>query len=107
MKRWKTLLVVALAIALVPNIAQSQVKIKGYMFGDGFESNFKGTGIDYIPFTDNPGAPFNLLIAGVSWNVAKNVWFIPNIKYVFYGDPDEEEKPGENVYANFTIWFKF
>jgi hypothetical protein len=77
------------------------------MFGDGFESNFKGTGIDYIPFTNNPGAPFNLIIAGISWNAAKNVWLIPNIKYVFYGDPDEGEKPSEDVYANFTVWFKF
>ena len=77
------------------------------MFGDGFESNFKGTGIDYIPFANSPGAPFNLVIAGISWNAAKNVWLIPNIKHVFYGDPDEGERPSEDVYANFTIFFKF
>ena len=77
------------------------------MFGNGFESNFEGTGIEYIPFADNPGAPFNLLIAGISWNAAKNVWLIPNIKYVFYGDPEEGEKPSEDVYANFTVFFKF
>lgn len=104
MKKWNALLLIALAIALLPHLAQSQVKIKGYMMG---ESNFKGTGIDYIPFANNPGAPFNLIIAGISWNAARNVWLIPNIKYVFYGDPDEGEKPSEDVYANFTVWFKF
>ncbi len=77
------------------------------MFGAGFESNFKGAGIDYIPFAKNPGAPFNLVIGGISWQAGKNVWLIPNIKYVFYGDPDIGEKPSEDVYANMTIWFKF
>ncbi|MFQ6108431.1 MAG: hypothetical protein ACE5L7_02640 [Candidatus Aminicenantales bacterium] len=77
------------------------------MFGDGFESNFRGESVSYIPFASNPGAPFHLLIAGVSWNAAKNVWLIPNIKYVFYSEPDEGEKPSGDVYANFTVWFKF
>lgn len=77
------------------------------MFGDGFESNFKGTGIDYIPFAKNPGAPFNLFIGGVSWQAAKNLWLSPNIKYVLYQDPKVGEKPSEDVYANMTVWFKF
>lgn len=77
------------------------------MFGDGFENNFKGHKISYVPFADNPRAPFNLVIGGISWQAAKNVWLIPNIKYVFYEEPDIGEKPSEDVYANMTIWFKF
>lgn len=77
------------------------------MFGNGFENNFKGDGISYIPFAKNPGAPFNLLIGGISYQAVKNVWLIPNIKVVLYGDIDEGEKWGEDVYANFTVWFKF
>jgi hypothetical protein len=78
-----------------------------HMRGDGFESSFKGTGISYLPFANNPGAPFNLIIGAISYSPVKNVWLIPNIKYVFYGDPEEGEKPGEDVYANLTVWYKF
>lgn len=77
------------------------------MFGDGFEDNFKGTGVSYVPFANNPGAPFNLLIGGVSWQAVKNVWLIPNLKFVFYGDPDTGDKPDKDVYANMTVYFKF
>lgn len=77
------------------------------MSGDGFESNFRGSGISYIPFATNPGAAFNLIIGGLSYQVAKNVWLIPNIKYAFYGDPDDGDKPEEDIYSNLTLWFKF
>lgn len=77
------------------------------MFGNGFESKFKGQGVSYIPFANNPGAPFNLIITGISWNAAKDVWLIPNLKFVVYGDPDIGEKPGNDVYANMTVYFKF
>lgn len=77
------------------------------MFSDGFESNFKGSGVSYVPFANNPGAPFNLFIGALSWQAAKNVWLIPNIKYVFHGNPDEGAKPSEDVYANMTIFLKF
>jgi len=74
-------------------------------FGDGFENSFQGYKISYIPFADN--AVSNLFIGAVSWNAVKNVWLIPNIKYVFYDEPDEGEKPYEDIYANLTLWFKF
>ncbi len=74
-------------------------------FGDGFENSFQGSKISYIPFADN--AVSNLFIGAVSWNATKNVWLIPNIKYVFYGEPDEGDKPSEDIYANLTLWFKF
>jgi len=74
-------------------------------FGDGFETSFQGYKISYIPFADN--AVSNLIIGAVSWNATKNVWLIPNIKYVIYDDLDEGEKPSEDIYANLTLWFKF
>ncbi|MFQ6070812.1 MAG: hypothetical protein ACE5LC_09870 [Candidatus Aminicenantales bacterium] len=77
------------------------------MFGNGFRSKFNGSGVSYVPFADNPGAPFNLIIGAVSWNVAKDVWLIPNIKYVIYDHPEGGEKPGEDIYANLTVFFKF
>ena len=46
-------------------------------------------------------------IAAVSYEVAKNVWFIPNVKYAFYDKPDEGDKPENDMYANMTVWFKF
>ena len=66
-----------------------------------------GNKISYVPFADDPGAPFNLVIGAISWQAAKNVWLIPNVKYVFYGEPSVGVKPVENVYANMTVFFKF
>ncbi|MFC2169942.1 hypothetical protein ACFLRM_05200 [Acidobacteriota bacterium] len=77
------------------------------MFGNGFESNFKGTEVSFVPFAKNPGAAFNFIIAGISWNAAKNLWLIPNIKYVLYGDPDKGDKPDTDAYGNLTFYFKF
>ena len=74
-------------------------------FGEGYKTNFSGQRIAYIPFADN--AESNLIIGAVSWNAIKNVWLIPNFKYVFYNEPDEGEKPGDDIYANLTLFFKF
>ena len=74
-------------------------------FGNGFETNYGGHKISYIPFADN--AVSNLVIGGISWEVAKNVWLIPNVKYVFYDEPDVGAKLADNVYANMTVFFKF
>lgn len=75
------------------------------MFGSGFKENHEGHKISYISFADNNIS--NLLIGGISWQAAKNVWLIPNIKYVFYDKPDEGEKPSEDIYVNMTVFFKF
>ncbi len=77
------------------------------MFGDGFENHYSGHKISYIPFAENPGAPFNLIIVGISWQLAQNVWIIPNIKYVFYDKPNIGESLSDSIYANMTLWFKF
>lgn len=74
-------------------------------FGSGFEGNYSGHKISYLSFADNSAS--NLLIGGISWQAYKNVWLIPNIKYVFYDEADEGDSPSDDVYANLTLWFKF
>lgn len=73
------------------------------MSGNGFDNNFAGQKIAYIPFAKNPGNAVNLFIGGFSWNATKNVWLIPNIKYVNYS----HNGIANNVYGNLTLWFKF
>lgn len=63
--------------------------------------------VDYIPFSTD--ATHSFIIAGLSFEAAKNIRIIPNVKLTMYDDPDDEtiEKPGNDVYANLTLWFKF
>jgi len=70
-----------------------------------FDANPKGGNIPYIPFSDI--APSNLLIGAFNWKVQKNIWLIPNIKYVFYDTPPGREKPSEDVYLNLTVFFRY
>jgi len=74
-------------------------------FDKMFDANPSGHKISYIPFASN--AASNLIIAGISWEGLKNVKLIPNLKYVFYDDPDYGDKPSSNIYANMTVYFKF
>jgi hypothetical protein len=43
----------------------------------------------------------------LSWEAEKNIWFIPNIKYVFYEQPESGVKPSDDLYLNITVFFKF
>jgi len=61
--------------------------------------------VDYIPFST--AAPSNLIIGGISYEIAKSIWIIPNVKYVFYDEPDAGETPGNDVYINLTFFWKF
>jgi len=61
--------------------------------------------ISYIPFSTE--APSNLIMGGISYEIAKSIWVIPNVKYVFYDEPDEGETPGDDMYVNLTFWWKF
>jgi hypothetical protein len=70
-----------------------------------FDANPQADSIVYLRFS--PDAPSNLMIGALSWQAGKNVWIIPNFKYVFYTMPDEGEKPGDDLYLNMTLWFKF
>jgi len=74
-------------------------------FGDGYRESFKGSGIDYVPFANNH--EFHFVIAALSYEVHKNVWIIPNVKFTMYNDPDEGEKADNDFYGYFTLYFKF
>ncbi len=80
-------------------------------FGEGYRQKFAGSGIDYVPFADNH--EFSFILGAFSYQVVKNVWLIPNIKYAFYkvnGDLKDTagyEKPGNDFYGYFTLYFKF
>ncbi|MFA9454105.1 MAG: hypothetical protein ACERK6_09340 [Candidatus Aminicenantaceae bacterium] len=82
-----------------------------YNFGDGYKQNFAGDKIAFIPFA--PNHEFNFILGAVSWQAHKNVWLIPNIKFAIYSENDllndgeGYEKPGSDLYTNFTLWFKF
>lgn len=73
--------------------------------GADWETIFKGSGIDYVPFADYVRP--NFIIVALSWQTSKDLWVIPNIKYTFYDDPAVGEKPGSDIYALLTLWFKF
>ena len=72
---------------------------------DDWEMKFKGSGFDYVPMADYVRP--NFIIAALSWQAAKDVWIIPNIKYSFYDSPALGDKPGSDIYAILTLWFKF
>jgi hypothetical protein len=80
-------------------------------FGDGYKTNFAGQKVAYIPFA--PNHEFNWFLAAVSWQAHKNVWIIPNIKYTTYSENDTlvgtsgYEKPGDDLFAYMTLYFKF
>jgi hypothetical protein len=61
--------------------------------------------VSYIPFSK--AATSNLIIGGISYEIAKSIWIIPNVKYVFYDEPDVGETPGDDAYINLTFWWKF
>jgi hypothetical protein len=82
-------------------------------FGEGYRSDFSGNKIAFIPFAKDH--EFSFIIAAISWEAAKNVWLIPNMKFAAYKEnedlkvsPAEDyQKPGSDLYANLTLWFKF
>jgi hypothetical protein len=81
-------------------------------WGDGYKNAWKGSGINYVPFADKH--EFSFLIGALSFNVYKNVWLIPNIKYATYKENkpqaiplEDYERPGDDLYVNLTMFFKF
>lgn len=73
--------------------------------GNGFKEWFRGERVPYIPLATN--SPPRLVLGALSWQVAKDIWIIPNIKYVFYHSPHLLENPGNDFYLNLTWWYKF
>jgi hypothetical protein len=74
-------------------------------FGDWWEAKFKGSGVAWVPMASYVKPSF--IILAVSYKIAKDIWLIPNIKIASYAEPDEGEKPNNDLYANLTLWFKF
>ncbi len=80
-------------------------------FGDGWKLNFDGASVAYVPFADNH--EFDFFIVSLSWQAHKNVWIIPNLKLAAYSENDlmkdepDYQKPGNDLYTNLTLWFKF
>ncbi len=70
-----------------------------------FSPNPSGAKISYIPFSNDSSSHF--VIGGLSWEAEKNIWFIPNVKYVFYEQPESGVKPSDDLYLNITVFFKF
>jgi hypothetical protein len=73
--------------------------------GDGWEAGFNGSKVAYVPMASYVKP--NVVLAAVSYQVVKNVWVIPNLKYIFYDEPELGEKPSADTYGNLTIYFKF
>lgn len=59
----------------------------------------------YLRF--NPDAPARLIIGALEFNVHKMLKISPNVKYVFYGNPDLGEKPGADLCFNLTAKVSF
>lgn len=73
--------------------------------GDGWETSFNGSRLAYFPFASNVN--INYVIGAVSYQLVKNVWLIPNVKYAFYDQPELGEKPDADMWVNLTLYFKF
>lgn len=68
------------------------------------DPNPNGEQISYIPFDGT--APSNLIIAGLSWALQKEVKLIPNVEYVFYGERGGK-RPDPDLYARITLFYEF
>ncbi len=74
-------------------------------YGRGYRTEFPGENIGYIPFADN--AESNFLIGAATYKIRDFIWLMPNIKYVFYEERDDGETPGDDLYLNLTLYFKY
>ena len=61
--------------------------------------------IKYAPMSGD--AKSNTIIAGLDYRPAKNVHIIPNVLMSFYDSPDVGEKPGSDLMARVTLYYKF
>lgn len=74
-------------------------------FGEGYRTSFAGHEIDYIPFADN--AESNFFIGAVAYKIKEDIKLMPNLKYVYYERKEGGETPGDDLYVNLTLYFKF
>jgi hypothetical protein len=77
-----------------------------FRFDYFLKENLKDIG-GYLP-VPSAVAPARLLIAALDFKVHKMIQITPNVKFVFYGDPDAGiDKPGSDFYINLTAKIKF
>jgi len=69
-----------------------------------FDPNANGPAVTYSPFAGTN--PMNILLAGIGWNVAKNVQVIPNLMFVAY-DRENGVKPDSDIYGKITLFYKW
>ena len=62
----------------------------------------KGNDIPYLPF--DPSAKATLFIGGLEWRPHRSVSLMPNIEAIFYDDPDDGEKPKNDLLLRITFY---
>jgi len=70
-----------------------------------FEPNPFGEDIAYTP-TDSASS-FFLFIAGIDFQVVKDVSIMPNIQYVKYDSNNDRITPADDLYARLTFFWRF
>ncbi len=63
-------------------------------------------GISYIPF-DNTAESSNLIIAGFTYSPGKNVYIIPNVEIVLYGEDAGGIEPDPDFIPRVTVYYRF
>lgn len=61
--------------------------------------------IKYAPMSGD--AKSNTIIAGLDYRPVKNVHIIPNVLMSFYDSPEAGDKPGSDLMARVTLYYKF
>lgn len=65
------------------------------------------SGISYIPF-DATAESSNFVLAGLSYSPGKNVYIMPNVEIVFYGEDEQtNETPDTDVIPRVTFFYRF
>ncbi|MEE9186506.1 MAG: hypothetical protein V3U10_00560, partial [Bacteroidota bacterium] len=63
-------------------------------------------GISYIPF-DNTAESSSLIIAGFTYSPGKNVYIIPNVEIVLYGEDAGGIEPDPDFIPRVTVYYRF
>ena len=74
-------------------------------FDKNLDPNPKGEGIPYTPYSK--AASVNIVIFGLDWSPAKNVYALPNVVASFYDELEKGEKPDLDLQPRLTLYYKF
>ena len=64
------------------------------------------SGISYIPF-NNSAESSNLVVVGLSYSLDKNVYIIPNVEIVLYGEDAGGIEPDPDFISRVTVYYRF